>query len=239
MTQIKLKRLLSKKKVATSIVNALIEAMSAPVSIQDIEGHILIGLANNGSPRKYLITCGNDLIGWTIGHARAEPIATLLTYLANKEAEKDTLADEMLERYRELNLLYNLSEKLATSLELDVVAQTALDEASRLIRATAGWVMLLDEGQADLDTIAAFGQGFQAQQKVKLGEGVIGGVALGSKAELVNDLQADTRYVDDQISTAISSLACAPLKTKNQTIGVIALDTIRESWILQSLLVSS
>jgi GAF domain-containing protein len=56
-----------------------------------------------------------------------------------------------------------------------------------------------------------------------LGESIIGGVALSGKAELVNDIQADARYIEGQISASISSLVCAPLKTKNQTIGVIAL----------------
>ncbi|MBI1879516.1 MAG: GAF domain-containing protein [Chloroflexi bacterium] len=223
MTQIKLKRLLSKKQEAAAIVSDLIEAINTPISVQDREGNTLMGAASAGPQGRYPITCSHNIIGWTIGQERAELVATLLTHLANKEAEKDTLADEMLERYRELNLLYHLSEKLATSLELAAVAQTALDEASRLIKATAGWVMLLDEGQADLDPIAAFGQGFQPQQRVKLGEGIIGGVALNGKAELVNDIQADARYVEGQISTPISSLICAPLKTKNQVIGVIAL----------------
>lgn len=223
MTQLKLKRLLSKKKEATPIVSALIETINAPISIHDIEGNILIGPANNDAQGKYPITCGNDIVGWTIGQERAELMATLLTHLANKEAEKDALADEMLERYRELNLLYNLSEKLATSLEVKAVAEMALDEASRLIKATGGCIMLLYEGQTDLETVAVFGQSFQLQHKIRLGESIIGGVALSGKAELVNDIQADTRYIDGQISIPISSLLCAPLKTKNQVIGVIAL----------------
>src|SRR6185503_18849832 len=105
MTQIKLKRLLSKKKEATPMVIALIKAINAPISIQDVEGNLLIGSSNNDPQGKYPITCGNDLIGWTIGQERADLIATLLIHLANKEAEKDSLADEMLDRYRELNLL--------------------------------------------------------------------------------------------------------------------------------------
>jgi putative methionine-R-sulfoxide reductase with GAF domain len=223
MTQIRLKKLLSKKQQAAVIVSDLLEAINSPISVQDSEGNILIGPAHNGSPGKYPITCGHDLIGWTIGHARAEPIATLLTYLANKEAEKDTLTDETLERYRELNLLYHLSEKLTASLELIEVAQMALDEAHRLIKATGGWVMLLNDGQAELETIAAFGQGVQSQQKIRLGESIIGGVALNGKAELVNDIQADVRYVEGQLSTSIRSLVCAPLKTKNRIMGVITL----------------
>jgi GAF domain-containing protein len=98
-----------------------------------------------------------------------------------------------------------------------------LDEARRLIKATGGWVMLLDDGQAELETIVAFGQGFQPQLRIKLSEGIIGAVALNGKAELVNDIQADARYVEGQLSTSLSSLVCAPLKTKNRIIGVIAL----------------
>jgi GAF domain-containing protein len=158
-----------------------------------------------------------------MGQEQAELVATLLTHLANKEAEKDSLADETLERYRELNLLYDLSEKLAVSLELIEVARVALDEARRLIKATGGWVMLLNDGQAELETIAAFGQGFLPQPRIKLGEGIIGAIALNGKAELVNNIQSDARYIEGQFSTSLRSLACAPLKTKNRIIGVIAL----------------
>ena len=223
MTRLILKRFLSKKKGITAIVSALIDLSNMPVRIQDVDGNVLMGATNIDAWGQYPITCGNDIIGWMMGHERAKPIATLLTHLANKEAEKDNLADEMLERYRELNLLYNLSEKLATSLELVTVSRMALDEASRLIKATAGWVMLLEEGQAELQPIAAYGQNFQPPQKVKPGEGIIGEVVLSGKAELVNDFRADARYIEGQIPSSISSLVCAPLKTKNQTIGVITI----------------
>jgi GAF domain-containing protein len=99
----------------------------------------------------------------------------------------------------------------------------ALDEAHRLIKATGGWVMLLNDGQAEIETIAAFGQDFQPQPRIKLGEGIIGAVVLNGKAELVNHIQADGRYVEGQLSTSIRSLVCAPLKTKNRIIGVITL----------------
>jgi putative methionine-R-sulfoxide reductase with GAF domain len=223
MIQIQLKRLLSKKKEATTIVSALIEAINTPVNVQDLAGNILLGPHSNEAQGKYSITCNGEVIGWTMGQDHAEVMAALITHLVNKEAEKDALADEMLERYRELNLLYHLSEKLATSLELGAVARTALDEASRLIKATGGAVLLLDEGQAELEIIVSFGQGCLPQQKIKRGEGIIGEVVLSGKAELVNDIRADARYIEGQISTSINSLVCAPLKTKNRVIGVIVL----------------
>jgi putative methionine-R-sulfoxide reductase with GAF domain len=222
MTHISLKRLLARQKEAAAVVHAVIAVIGAPVCIQDGEGNVLAGFATDGCER-HPVTCEGGVIGWTSGQQQAELVATLLTYLANKEAEKATLADETLERYRELNLLYHLSEKLAASLELAAVAQTAMDEASRLIKATGGCVMLLDEAQAKLEPIAAFGRGVGPQQTIKVGEGVIGMVALSGKAELVNDIRADARYVEGQMSTSVRSLVCAPLKSKNRVMGVIAL----------------
>src|SRR5688572_6094823 len=112
MAHIQLKRLLSKRRETIGIVTALLTALDAPISVHDIDGEHLAGTANVSKDGMYSVTCGGKTIGWTNGHERAELIARLLTHLANKETKKSTLADEMLERYSELNLLYNLSEKL-------------------------------------------------------------------------------------------------------------------------------
>lgn len=150
-------------------------------------------------------------------------MAGLIEHLAEKEVEKDTLADGTLEHYRELNLLYNLSEKLGASLEVASVAQTALDEAGRLITTTGGCVMLLDEGQTQLETIIVSGQGFEPPRRLALGEGIMGAVAQNRKAEIVNEVSADVRYKSDQGLSATNSLVCAPFKAKDKVLGVIAL----------------
>ncbi|HET9496093.1 MAG TPA: GAF domain-containing protein [Chloroflexia bacterium] len=232
MTEVKLKRLLSKRNEAAALVSALIEATDANISVQGPDGNILmtlsqVGQVGEGNPPqgRYPVKCGDNIIGWAVGQGRAELAAALLTHLANREAEKDTLADEILERYRELNLLYNLSERLAASLEVAVVAQTALDEARRLIRATVGCVMLLDEGQGTLDTVAAFGLDFQSKPRTEPARDIIQRAIAGAKGELVNEIQGGVQYGYGQgeRSTALTSLVCAPLKTKNRVIGVIAL----------------
>ena len=177
MAQVKLKRLLSKRKKAAAIVNALIETGNLRLTVQDIEGNVLLGRANTDSQTSHPVSCEGTVIGWVIGPEQAAPIAGLIGHLAEKEAEKDTLADGTLEHYRELNMLYNLSEKLAASLEVAAVAQTALDEARRLIEATGGCVMLLDDGKAQLEPVTVFGQGVEPLVSLTLDEGIIGAVA--------------------------------------------------------------
>src|SRR6185369_7058522 len=60
--------------------------------------------------------------------------------------------------------------------------------------------------------------------KIKLGEGVTGAVAASGKAEIVNEMQNDPRAVqvhgteDEQ-----ESIMFAPLKERDQTIGVLSI----------------
>ena len=235
MSQVKLKRLFSKRKAATPLMTELMAAMDEPVSIQDEKGKHLLGAVDGDLGEKHTITHEGQTLGWVVGHNSAL-IASFVRHLVSKEAEKKVLAIEVLDRYRELNLLYNLSEKLATCLELKAVAQTAIDEAKRLIQATSGAILLRNEHNEEanlLEMSAAFGvslipepvEGRQAQTapptSLKLGEGIVGNVAQRGKAEIVNDVQADTRSTWHE--KKVSSLLCAPLKAKNNVIGVIVL----------------
>lgn len=222
MTQIKLKRLFSKRKRAATILYDLAAANNVPFAVKDVDGEQLLGTGDADGLAKFPISLDGTLLGWVIGPDQAAPLAALIAHLAEKEAEKETLADGTLEHYRELNLLYNLSEKLGTSLEVAALAQTALEEASRLITATGGCVMLLDEERTALETFSASGQGL-APGRLAWGEGIIGAVAQNGKAEIVNDVGADARYQGDQGLPSVSSLVCAPLKSKDKVLGVIVL----------------
>ncbi len=229
MSQVKLKRLFSKKKAATALIIELMAAIGSPVSIEDEKGKRLLGLPPRlGGDRggaaggeKHPITHEGQMLGWVVGRNSAL-IAALVRHLVSKEADKKALAVEVLDRYRELNLLYNLSEKLATCLDLQAVAQTAIDEAKRLIQATGGALLLRNEHNDKtnlLEMSAAFGS--HAPTSLKLGEGIVGKVAQRGKAEIVNDVQADARSTWQE--KKVSSLLCVPLKAKNNVIGVIVL----------------
>jgi GAF domain-containing protein len=223
MNRIRLKRLLAKRKNTAAMLNDLAEVNNWTLSIEDVEGQVLLDVAGDDTVTKHPILFEETLLGWVIGPAQAGPLTNLITHLAEKEAEKEILADGTLEHYRELNLLYNLSEKLATSLEVTVVAQTALGEASRLITGTGGCVMLLGEGQAKLQSIVTVGTGVETPSNLTLGEGIIGAVAENGRAEIVNEVSSDARHRGDQGLTEAKSLVCAPLKAKDNVIGVIAL----------------
>jgi hypothetical protein len=96
--------------------------MKMPLCIQDAEGRLVLGHVSNDSLNTYPIKLGEQVIGWVIGLENTAIVASLITYLANQEFEKKTLARETLDRYKEINLLYNISGKLSTCLDFNAVA---------------------------------------------------------------------------------------------------------------------
>lgn len=225
MAQLRLKRLLSKE--IAGIINQFTQTSNVYLSIQDSSGKELLttpaGEADTSISQfsKHSIEYDGETLGWVIGSDETSIIADVLTQLAAKEMGKKRIARQLLDQYREVNLLYKLSEKLASSLELQEVAETAIDEATRLIEATSGSVALLNKERALIEPVASFGKSFEPESGFRMGEGIAGHVAQTGKAEVVNDVHADARFLPGP--APISSLVCAPLKAKNDVIGVVTL----------------
>jgi serine phosphatase RsbU (regulator of sigma subunit) len=221
MPRLTLQSLIGRKKAAPSVIARLLDAIDTPIAIEDAEGQLLLGETVDNRAAKYPVELEGETAGWVFGNPRAEAVAALLTHLLSKESEKKTLGNEVLHLYREVNLIYSFSEKLAALLELDTVATMALEQARQLITGTGGAVMLLDQAAQTLERVAAFGETWRASPSVQLGEGIVGAVALRGNAEIINDVRLDPRYVEE--GNAISSLICAPLKIKELVTGVIVL----------------
>src|SRR3990172_441965 len=221
MARSSLKRILARKNGVGAAFAALLQALDTPIGVEDVDGNLLIG-AHPGDPLlRTPIVLNGETIGWVIGNGEAGWLVDLLTHLGAAEDEKKALADEVLERYRELNLYYNLSEKMSAFSGLKAAAQTALDEAGRLIRNTGGGVMLLTEDRQELQTIVVIGTGFFLDASINLRDGIVGSVADKGKAEIVDDIRRDGRSID---SDAVArSMACVPLIARNQVIGVIVM----------------
>jgi GAF domain-containing protein len=198
-------------------------ASGMPLAIWDADANLLLG-AIDAEPAEMLeehsILYDGEVVGWTSGGGQAPLLAVLLTHLVAREAEKEELLEEVLDLYRQVNLLFNLSDKLAASLELNTVARTTLREASRLIETTGAAVVLSTEEQAYLP-VATIGRGIPTQVDPELGAGIVGAVVAGARAEIINDVHADKRYTEGRDS--IRSLICAPLKSRGRRLGAIVI----------------
>jgi len=160
------------------------------------------------------------LVGEGVGSELSEPSAAfehlgrMLTLLAAKELEKRAIAQETLERHRDINLLYTLGETAGACLNLGEIHKLVLQESSRIIEADKGAVMLIDEATGRLVVKASYGWG-EGFQEEPLGRAVAEEVARNGKPQIVNEPGREIG--------PLRSLLCAPLKTKDKVLGVISL----------------
>jgi transcriptional regulator with GAF, ATPase, and Fis domain len=212
MSLVNLKRLLSKKSNASAIVNAYVWSLGITSCIQDVEGNVLFGEVEKGAPQAE-IRLGDEVLGWVMG-MHAELVADVVAKLASDEAEKKSLGNEILGLYREMNMLFKLSEKLASVRQLVSVATVALNEASVVIHSTDGVVMLMQGADAELKPIASFGNVLVTQMTLPHVHELVDRVIQKTEGEIIN------AQADPPVSV---SLVCVPIKQDQRTAGVMVL----------------
>lgn len=218
MISLNLSKLVGKKETAR-IINDVAASIGIPIGIYNAEGKLLMGVDDEESTERSPIKLSDEIVGWVSGGEKASGLATLLSFMSAKEIERKQLAEEILNKYKEINLFYQLSEKITASLELPVVCNVIIEEARKLIKTTSGSVMLLNKATGMLELIAAFGQAVHTNVALKPGEGIAGSVFASGRGEIVNNVSSDPRFVPG--ANPVSSLICAPLKTRTNVIGVV------------------
>src|SRR5215203_6842638 len=217
-----LRQFIGRQRDARALVSAMAAALGAPVTIEDTDGRVLHG---DGAPdvaaTRFPVTHGDSSLGWVYGTEQAHAVAALLDHLVARDMERKALGAEVLHLYREINLIYSFSEKLAALLDLELVAKLTLQEARQMIVATDGLLMLLDDDTGALTPIAGFGDDLTKLPGFYRGRGIVGAVAASGVGEIVNDVDSDARRVVEH--TAIKALVCAPLNVGERVIGVIVL----------------
>ena len=217
--RIKLKKFFAKNSELRSVLENLATSVGSPIQIHDSSNTIVLGSSDHNLTHRFPLEVNGESLGWLSGNQHIEFIVPFLNFILDEEVRKKTLADEVLDAYREITLLYNVSEKLTTSLKIQHVIDVALSEATRLIKGTSGIVMLTDHERKKDPPLSYFGSQETSDSSCLLGKTILGILDLGSKAEVVNNLHADSRF--SGTSHSIQSLVWAPLKTEDNILGMI------------------
>ena len=143
------------------------------------------------------------------------------------DVTKQKEAEETLRRHnRELELLNLASRALNSSLDLDHVLVTVLDELRRLIDVARSTIWLVDPVSGELVCREAIGisrevlNGWRLEPK----QGLAGWIVDHGKSLNVSDTRTDTRHykgVDSATGIEIRSVIGVPLIAKGSVIGVI------------------
>ncbi len=159
--------------------------------------------------------------------------ADLISEKAYSEYELQNLTEELIEKYNEVNLIYDISEALGAVLDEKTVCQVILEKAVGVIGVGRASVMLYDEQADRLYIVAAHGFHLSEEELrhivVAPGDGVSGKVFASGKHLLIEDA-SDAFFADDlaekprnyrHVSFLSVPLVCTLRHTEQKVMGVI------------------
>ena len=203
--------------------DALLEQLSKELdlefSIFDINGTLLWGNENNYSSNTPLID--HDLTYGRIGanEDKVNIIGNLLTTLVAKDLEKKNIGNEVLGLYREINMIYDFSEKLSEKIEVKSIAEMALTEASQIIDSTHGLFLLLNTEIDKVIILSAFGKDNDRTKNIQEQNHLLKDLIRKGTSAIV-DLD---RIKANPALSHLKAMMYAPLKVKNRTLGMVIL----------------
>jgi len=126
-----------------------------------------------------------------------------------------------------LALVYQLSKTFNSSLNLEDVLNSVMDEVISATHAERGFVVLqANDGQLEFRAARGVDQATIGQPEFQISRGVMEQVARDGEGVLTSDAQLDERFMSRQsvMSLGLRSILCAPLRVKEKVLGAIYVD---------------
>jgi diguanylate cyclase (GGDEF)-like protein len=147
-----------------------------------------------------------------------------------KKLSKDIFYIKVQLDYREqlsrLRVLYNISQAVRETLDLNKLLQSIMEIAKNILNAEASSLAIIDNKTNELIFTVAEGEKGRIIKEIrlKMGQGVIGWAAQKGKPLLITDVKKDKRFykgADDKSGFVTKSILCVPLMVRNNIIGAV------------------
>jgi len=145
--------------------------------------------------------------------------------------ELNRAKDALLRREGELALFNRVSQAFDSTLALDKILVTLLEEVRRLLEVTAGSIWLIEPETGELVCRQAIGphKDTVLDWRLEPDQGIVGWVVKTGESLIVSDTWNDERHfkgVDRQTGHPLRSILSVPMRSKQKVIGVLqVLDT--------------
>lgn len=148
--------------------------------------------------------------------------------LQQQITDSQTTEQMLQQRNNELFLLNRVTQLFSSSLELDQVLDTLLQEVQHLLDVVSLSFWLIVAEDQELICLRARGPGSDdlIDWRLPLNQGITGWVARHGESLVVSDTWKDERYfqaVDHHTGVSVRSIISIPLRTKGSVIGVLNL----------------
>ena len=142
-----------------------------------------------------------------------------LLLLFQKEWEKKNIGKEVLGLYREINMIYGLSEMISEKIDAESIAAVALQEASQIIDMTHGLFLMYEADKDKVVDIAQFGQNPQRSEFIETQNDFLKDLIKKGTSAIV----PAERIARNPALQHLQTVMYAPLKVKHRTLGLVIL----------------
>lgn len=139
--------------------------------------------------------------------------------------------EEVRSKYEELSLLFEISQLLDQSLDLNQVIQPVLRTAAERLSFHRAAITLLDRKTGEMFIEAAHGLSLSQQRRgrYQLGEGITGQVVQSGEPQVIPLISEDPSFLNrtgarKKPGEHDVSFICVPIKIGNETIGALSVD---------------
>ncbi|MCS6939831.1 MAG: GAF domain-containing sensor histidine kinase [Roseiflexaceae bacterium] len=154
-----------------------------------------------------------------------EDLAMLLVRAIGGEADKLARLRRAEQDLRELHLLYQVGQALASNLDLSSLLNDIRNLTPQAMGAERCSIMLLDEQTRELVLELPDPQTSEQREfRIPLDRGIAGWVATNGIGQIVNDVEHDPRWFDGiarDVDFETRQILCAPMRIGDRVVGVM------------------
>ncbi len=210
-----------KDQSAIAAIHGLAEQLGTKIFIQSTDHKLTLGeqLIDPSFQADLLISADRVATFCADQKAGGEQLLAIINLLLKKELEKKQIGAEVLSLYREINMIYDFSEKISEKIDTSSIAKIALEEASQIIRCTDGSFLIYDAIGDRISEVSGFGKHRTAPGHIDRSNALLKSLITKGTSAIVPE-EILRKY---QSLTHLKSLMYAPLKVKHRNLGLIML----------------
>jgi diguanylate cyclase (GGDEF)-like protein len=129
------------------------------------------------------------------------------------------------QQHHELQVLHDVARTLISSLDLDQVLWTIMQQMAQSFRPETWSLFMVEDATQELYCVAGADGGQEQHRRIPMGEGIPGWVALHGEPLILAHPQEDLRFQETlpDGSKPAETVICLPLRSRSHTHGVIQL----------------
>ncbi len=234
MKDFNLKKFFS-KKANSALLNGITGLFSGHVSVLDDNGSLVAGKPLSGAAHSFPIKIEEENIGVVSckDKARGEAAAFIISHFIQSWLMQRSLAEEILQKYKEHDLLYNINDLISLCPKPEETASFIISELLRLIKFEYASIIIFNETDKTFQVLSSYGIDYDNAGYINNIEKTNARVFKSGKGDIINEnIEKDwnrkkgTRINSDKNFYSFMSV---PLKTKGKNIGLINVCSFKET----------